>query len=163
MSLQGAKAVHIEEDSTGVFHLYILPLKHAAETTINASTGNITRISFSVFPSISQYTYDSFVTIAKTPQRVLDNKHSVEHVEKNWWKYHQQLHIFFLLLIVFLEQLRLPGKSSNFMLLFGNNSMALRSGRSDIFCCIQATKNYRIKKCSRMIKSRHGDPFLLIF
>ena len=86
MSQQGATAVHIEEDSTGVFHLYILPLKHAAETTINASTDNITRISFSVFPSISQYTYDS-CDHRKDPTKY--NKPFVEHVEKNWWKYHQ--------------------------------------------------------------------------
>ena len=64
------REVHIEEDSTGVFHLYILPPKNAAETTINAATDNITRINFSVFPNISEYTYDSFVTFTRTPQRV---------------------------------------------------------------------------------------------
>ena len=50
------RAVHIEQDITSVFHLYILPPKNAAETTINTARDNITRISFSVFPNISQYT-----------------------------------------------------------------------------------------------------------
>ena len=53
-------------------------------TTINDARDRITRIRFSVFPKISQYTYDSFVTFGKTPQRVLDNEPSVAHVDKIW-------------------------------------------------------------------------------
>ena len=82
------RTLHIEEDITGVFHLYILQPKNAGETIINVKRDNITRISFSVFPNISQYTYDSFLACTKTPQRVLDNETSVAHVDKNWWRYH---------------------------------------------------------------------------
>ena len=85
---QGAKELHIEEDITGVFHLYILQPKNAAETIINVARDNITKISLSVFPNITQYTYDSFVACTKTPQRVLDNETSVTHVDKNRWRYH---------------------------------------------------------------------------
>ena len=77
------RAVHIEKDSTGIFHLYILPPKNAAETIINVARDNITRISFSVFPSISQYIYDSFVTFTKTLPGALDNETSVAQVDKN--------------------------------------------------------------------------------
>ena len=116
------RALHIEEDSTGVFHLYILPSKNAAETTTNAARYNITRSSFSPFPNISQYTYDVFVTFAKnTLQRILDIEPLVAHVDKNWWRYHylyRKLPIFCLLPRIFVVQLRLLGNSSNFMLLF---------------------------------------------
>ena len=74
--------LHIEEDITGVFHLYILPPKKAGETIINVKRDNITRISFSVFANISQYTYNSSVACTKTPQGVLDNETSVAHVDK---------------------------------------------------------------------------------
>ena len=88
------------------FHLYTLPSTNAAQTTINAARGNITRISFSVFPKISQYTSDSFVTFAESPQRVLDNESSTAHVDKNWWGYYYlcQPPIFCLLLRVFVVQ-----------------------------------------------------------
>ena len=79
------RTLHIEEDIMGVFYLYILPSKNAGETIINVKRDNITRICFSVFPNISQYTYDSFVPCTETPQRVLENETSVAHVDKNWW------------------------------------------------------------------------------
>ena len=79
------RTLHIEEDIMGVFYLYILPSKNAGETIINVKRDNITRIRFSVFPNISQYTYDSFVPCTETPQRVLENETSVAHVDKNWW------------------------------------------------------------------------------
>ena len=65
------RTLHIEEDITGVFHLYILPPKNAGETIINVKRDNITRISFSVFPNISQYTYDSFVAEIKARPRLV--------------------------------------------------------------------------------------------
>ena len=70
------RTVHIEED-----FIYIYCHPKTAEIT-NAARDSITRISFSVFLKMSQYTYDSFVTFAKTPQRVLDNEPSVAHVDK---------------------------------------------------------------------------------
>ena len=76
------RTLHIEEDITGVYHLYILPPKNAGETIINVKRDNITRISFSVFSNISRHTYDYFVACTKTPQRVLDNATSVAHVDK---------------------------------------------------------------------------------
>ena len=79
------RTLHIEEDIMGVFHLYILPSKNAGETIINVKRDNITRIRFSVFPNISQYTCDSFVPCTETSQRVLENETSVAHVDKNWW------------------------------------------------------------------------------
>ena len=73
------------------FHLYILPPKNEAQTTINTARDITTRFSFS---KISQYTYNSFVTFAKTPQRVLDNKPSA-HVDKNSWGYHYPYFVCF--------------------------------------------------------------------
>lgn len=55
-------AVHLEEHTTGVFHLCILPPTNVGETTANAKGDNTTRTEFSVFPNISQYTNDSFMT-----------------------------------------------------------------------------------------------------
>ena len=63
-------------------HVYIAT-KNAAETIINVARDNITKISFSVFPDISQYTCNSFVTFTKTPHIVLDNETSVAYVNKN--------------------------------------------------------------------------------
>ena len=65
------RTLHIEEDITGAFHLYILPPKNTGETIINVKRDNITRISFSVFPNISQYTYDSFVAEIKARPRLV--------------------------------------------------------------------------------------------
>ena len=58
----------MEEDTTGVFHLYILPPTNVTETTTNATSYSITITSASVFPIISQYTYNSFVTFQRAPK-----------------------------------------------------------------------------------------------
>ena len=113
------RAVHIEEDSMGVFHLYILPPKNAAKITINAARDNITKISNSVFPNISQYSYNSFVNFTKTLLRVLDNEASVSSVNYPCLAYSLEFLLY---------NLRLLGKSSNFMPLFVTitlNSVAL--------------------------------------
>ena len=47
-------AVHIGEDTTDVFRLYILPSSNVAASTANVTTDNSKRTSFSVIPNISR-------------------------------------------------------------------------------------------------------------